>query len=113
MSQDSAFKPAGPTVLVVGTSSTSGANATQWSTGNQSQCWVQNGSTTTLYIAFGSSSVIAAQPTTSLPCVGLALPSSFGRCFTIGPSTSQCAWVAAATSAGSSALLFVTPGVGF
>ena len=112
MSMDSAFRPSGNTVLVVATSST-GTAATNWSTGNQHQCWISNGSTTMVYIAFGSSLVAAGQPTTAIPTLGLALPSSSSHAFTFGPNTASAGWVSVVTSAGSSALVFITPGIGF
>ena len=112
MSQDSAFRPSGNTVLVVATSST-GTAATNWSTGNMSGCYVSNGSTQPVYIAFGSSLVAAAQPTTSTPALGLAVPSSTAKCFTFGPNTANAGWISVVTSGGSSALVFVTPGIGF
>jgi len=112
MSLDSAFRPQGNTVLVVATSST-GAAPTNWSPGNVSGCYVSNGSTTMVYLAFGSSSVAASQPTTAAPGLGIALPSSTAKAFTFGPNTANAGWVSAVTSAGSSALVFVTPGHGF
>jgi hypothetical protein len=110
MSFDSAFRPSGNTVLVVATSST-GQPATQWTTGNMSQCWVSNQSTLAVWLAWGPSSVSAGIPTTAAPCLGLALPSTLSRCFTLGPNDSV-AWISAVTS-GSSAAIYVTPGVGF
>lgn len=110
MSQDSAFRPSGNTVLVVASSSTS-ALATQWNTGNMSQCWVSNQSTLAVWLAWGSSTINAAIPTTGTPCQGLALPSTLSRCFTIGPNNNA-AWISAVTSAGT-ANIYVTPGVGF
>ena len=112
MSLDSAFRPSGPTVLVVATSST-GTAPTQWATGNQMGCYIANGSTTMVYVAFGSSTVAAGQPTTAAPGLGLAMPSSTARAFTFGPNTANAGWVSIVTSAGSSALVFVTPGHGF
>lgn len=112
MSLDSAFRPAGNTVLVVATSST-GQLPTQWSAGNQAGCYIANGSTTMVYVAFGSSVVAASQPTTAAPCLGLAMPSSTARAFTFGPNTANSGWVSVVTSAGSSAFVFITPGFGF
>lgn len=74
--------------------------------------YVANGSTAAVYLAFGSSTVQAAQATTALPSVGLQLPSSASRCFSVGPNPSNAGWVSAVTSAGA-ALVFVTPGIGF
>lgn len=111
MSLDSAFLPLGNTVLVAASSSTAGT-PTQWNTGNNSGCWVANGSTIGVYLAFGTSLVQAAQPTTTLPCPGLALPSSSAKAFTVGPNVTNYGWISAVTSAGS-ALVYVTPGLGF
>jgi len=110
MSQDSAFRPSGNTVLVAATSSTASI-ATNWSTGNMSQCWVSNQSTLAVWLAWGSSTIQAGIPTTALPCQGLALPSTVSRCFTLGPNNNA-AWISAVTSAGS-ASIYVTPGIGF
>lgn len=110
MSFDSAFRPCGNTVLVVATSST-GQLATNWSTGNMSQCWVSNQSTLAVWLAWGSSTVAASIPTTGTPSLGLALPSTLSRCFTVGPNNNV-AWISAVTSGGS-ANIYVTPGIGF
>lgn len=112
MSFDSAFRPTGLTVLVVGTSSTAGTRvATQWSTGNMSGCWVVNNATVPVYLAWGSSTVQANIPTTGIPNTGLALLSTMGKAFQIGPNNNA-AWIDACTSAGS-ANIYVTPGIGF
>lgn len=110
MSFDNAFRPAGPTKLVIATSST-GATPTQWSTGGMPTCWCVNQSTVPVYLAWGSSTVTAGIPSTGTPIEGLVLPSTISRCFQIGPNNSA-AWISAVTSAGS-ANLFVTPGYGF
>jgi hypothetical protein len=110
MSLDSAFRPAGNTVLVIATTSTS-AQATQWSTGNMSGCWVSNQSTLAVWLAWGSSTINASIPTTAAPSQGLALPSTLSRCFTIGPNNNA-AWVSAVTT-GATANIYVTPGIGF
>ena len=110
MSQDSAFRPSGNTVLVVATSST-GQTPTLWSTGNMSGCWVSNQSTLAVWLAWGSSAIAAGIPTTAAPCAGLALPSTLSRCFTLGPNNAV-AWISAVTSGGS-ANIYVTPGYGF
>ena len=112
MSQDSAFRPAGPTVLVNASSSTAGT-ATQWSTGNMDQVYICNGSTRAIYLAFGSSTVQAAVPTSAVPSYGVAMPSSSSRCFTFGPSISNAGWISVVTSLDSSASVFITPGKGF
>lgn len=111
MSQDSAFRPSGPTVCVATTVSTATA-PTQWSTGGMATCYVSNPNSVPVYLNFGSSTIQAAIPTTATPFNGLCLPSSGYRCFTVGPSTSQSAWVTGVTSAGQ-ANVFVTPGIGF
>ena len=111
MSQDSAFRPQGNTVLVAATSST-GQAATNWAPGNQSQCYVANISAVPVYLAFGTSNVAVSLPTTGTPSLGLALPSSGYRCFTFGPNTANAGWISAMTTNGS-ASVFVTPGTGF
>lgn len=111
MSQDSAFRPCGPTVCVATTVS-SATLATQWTTGHMSQCYVSNPNAIPVYLNFGTSSIQGAIPTTAAPFNGLCLPSSGYKCFTVGPSTSQSAWVTGVTSAGQ-ANIFVTPGYGF
>jgi hypothetical protein len=110
MSQDSAFRPSGNTVLVVATSST-GQLPTQWNTGNMSACWVSNQSTLAVWLAWGSSTAAAVIPTTGTPSQGLALPSTLSRCFSLGPNNAL-AWISAVTTGGS-ANIYVTPGIGF
>jgi hypothetical protein len=112
MSFDSAFRPTGLTKLVIASSSTAGT-ATQWSTGGMPSCYVANGSTSTLYLAWGTSNVQAAQPTTGTPALGLALLSTASRCFQLGPNPDVQGWISAVTSGGSGANLFITPGIGF
>ena len=114
MSMDSAFRPAGNTVLVAATSST-GIAPTNWSTGNMPNAFVTNASSVSAWIAFGSSAAsgFASIPTTSTPSLGIQIPSSSYRCFTFGPNTANCGWISAVTSAGASASIFVTPGIGF
>ena len=110
MSQDSAFRPVGNTVLVAATSST-GQAATKWNTVGMSGCWVSNQSTLAVWLAWGSSSVAASIPTTLTPSLGLALPSTLSRCFSLGPNDNL-AWISAVTTGGS-ANIYVTPGIGF
>lgn len=107
-----AFQPQGNTVLVAATSSTSVA-PTQMSTAIPAGVLITNPSTVSVYIAFGSSSVAAGQPTTGTPCVGMCLPGSMQpRAFVIPPSTAN-NWISAVTSAGTAAPgIFVTPGFG-
>lgn len=101
-----AFLPMGNTVLIAATSSTA-STPTQVSTGHQQGMYVVNASTAGLpvYIAFGSSSVQAACPTTAVPCVGLCLQPGQGQPFVTPPA----GWLSAATSGGS-ASVFATPG---
>jgi hypothetical protein len=99
----------GPTVLVLASSSTA-STATQVSTGFlQAGVFVTNGSSVNIYVTFGTSTVQAAQPTTTLGCAGACFPPSAVRMLDIGPSPTG-SWCSAATSAGS-ATLYVTPAV--
>ena len=112
MSFDNAFRPApaaNGTILVVASSST-GVQATQWSTGNMPTCYCVNNGTVPVYLAWGSSTVLAQIPTTGAGG-GLALLSTLSRCFQIGPNNNA-AWVSAVTTAGS-ANVYITPGYGF
>lgn len=99
-----AFLPMGPTALIVATSSTA-SSPIQVSTGGQQGMLLTNMSTIPIYVAYGSSSVQAACPTTGVPCLGLCLPVSAAPLRLSTPA----GWLSAATSAGS-ASLFATPG---
>lgn len=103
-----AFYPKGNTVLTAASSSTSSTVATQITTANAPAAHLSNGSTIPIYVAFGSSSVQAACPTTAVPATGLALQAGAQLVVCIAASTAN-NWCQAATSAGA-ALLFVTPG---
>ena len=99
------------TKLVAASSSTSVA-ATQVCTGGEQGMYLSNPSTISLYVSIGSSSVSAAQPTTSAPVTGLCLPAGAVRTFGM-PGAPTLGWVSAVTSAGSAAPgLFATPGFG-
>lgn len=98
------------TKLVAASSSTSVA-ATQVCTGGEQAMLLVNPSTVSLYVAWGSSTVAAAQPTTGTPAAGLCLPAGVQRVVS-NPGTNF-GWLSAVTSAGSAAPgLFVTPGSG-
>lgn len=98
------------TKLVAASSSTSVA-ATQVCTGGEQGMFVSNPSTVAIYIAAGSSSVQAAQPTTGAPAAGLCLPPSAYRTFS--NQGGNYGWLSAVTSAGSAAPgVFATPGFG-
>lgn len=99
-----AFQPSGNTALIAASSSTA-STPTQVSTGSQAGMYVANPSTIPVYLAFGSSLVQAACPTTAVPCPGLCLAVGDARPFATPPA----GWLSAATSAGS-ALVFATPG---
>lgn len=104
-----AFFPQGLTVLVAASSST-GAAATRINTGNVAGAMLSNPCTVPLYVAIGSSSVAAAQPTTAVPIAGLCIPSGQTMMVGVAPSSSF-GWLSAVTSAGAAAPgLFVTPG---
>jgi hypothetical protein len=107
-----AFQPQGNTVLVAATSSTAVA-ATQITTSvGVAGCYVANPSSAlAIYIAFGTSAVAAACPTTAVPAVGMCIPFGTARTFTIAPSSAN-NWISAVTSGGSANGVFVTPGFG-
>ncbi len=105
---DNSFRPAGNTILIAVTSSTA-TTATACSTGNMVALYVSNPSTSQVFIAFGSSSVQAGNPTTA-GVVGMSWPSAFAQVVNVGPSPAQ-AWLSACTSAGS-ASIYVTAGTG-
>lgn len=98
------FQPNGNSALIAATSSTASV-ATQVCTGSQQGMYVANNSTVQAYLAFGSSSVQAACPTTAVPAPGLCLLAGASRAFATPPA----GWLSAATSAGS-ASIFATPG---
>jgi hypothetical protein len=103
-----AFQPQGNTALVAASSSTS-VQATQVCTGGQQGMYLSNPCTVPLYIAIGSSTVSAAQPTTAIPAAGLCIPNGMTRAFTVVGSSFG--WVSAVTSAGAAAPgLLATPG---
>jgi hypothetical protein len=99
-----AFQPSGNTALVAASSSTA-STPTQVSTGSQQGMYVSNASTVPVYVAAGSSTIQAAQPTTAVPCPGLCINPGEGLALATPPA----GWLSAATSAGS-ALVFATPG---
>ena len=108
MSAIGAFRPQGNSLLIL-TSSSTGAQAQQLSTGSATEVMLTNASTAAVvYVAFGSSSIAAVCPTTSAPGVGMALPFSFAKVFSYGPANN---WISAVTSAGS-ATLYAQPGSG-
>ena len=120
MSIDSAFRPSGNTVKLSVTSDSS-VSATQWTTGNMSQCFVANPSSCAVWLVFGSSVQAGGGtaggvvlPTTGTPAQGLVLPSSAARAFSMGPNATNCSWISAMTSgSAATATVYVTPGVGF
>lgn len=98
------------TKLVVASSST-GQAATQVCTGGEQGVFLSNPSTVSIYVAIGSSSVAAAQPTTGTPATGTCIPAGATRAFS-NPG-SNFGWLSAVTSAGTAAPgLFATPGFG-
>jgi hypothetical protein len=107
-----AFQPSGITKLVAASSSTSVA-ATQVCTGSEQGMFVSNPSTVTIYLAFGSSTISAAAPTTAVPASGLCLPAGTKHAFATPGSPAAVGWLSAVTSAGSAAPgIFATPGFG-
>jgi len=109
-----AFSPSGATVLVAASSSTSVA-ATQLSTTPGvvhavRVCYPSTGAAVPIYVAWGSSSVSAAVPTTATPAVGIPIVAGEEKVFLMGPSLTA-NWLSAVTSAGTAAPgLFATPG---
>lgn len=105
------FRASGNTVLVAASSST-GLAATQISTSSVGGVYLANPSTVAIYVAIGSSSVAAAQPTTGIPATGMCLPNGASRTVFAPPNPDRC-WISAVTSAGTAAPgLFATPGFG-
>lgn len=103
------FQIANNTKLVAASSST-GVAATQVCTGNEQGMFVSNPSTVAVYLAFGSSTVAAAMPTTAAPALGACLPPSAARSF---DTPGIYGWLSAVTSAGAAAPgIFATPGYG-
>lgn len=100
-----AFQISGLSVLIAASSST-GLAPTQVSTGNQGGMFVSNPSTVSVYVAYGSSTIAAAVPTTAAPARGDCIPA--GRC---RPYATPSIWLSAVTSAGA-ANVFATPGYG-
>ena len=104
-----AFQISGTTKLVAASSST-GLAATQVCTAQEQGVYLANPSTVAIYVALGSSSIAAAQPTTGTPIAGLCIPAGTARTIT---SPGANAWLSAVTSAGSASPgLFATPGFG-
>jgi hypothetical protein len=107
-----AFQPSGLTKLVAASSSTSVA-ATQVCTGSEQGMYLTNPCTVPLYVAQGSSTVQAAQPTTGIPATGFCLPAGASRVISVPGSAPATGWLSAVTSAGTAAPgLFATPGLG-
>lgn len=103
---DGVFKACGNTVLIAGTSDASAAQ--QISTGSVSSvrfyvpagnAWVAMGGTT---------SVTAVVPTTAAPSNGVMLPTGIPTVLDVGNN----AYVSAVSSAGATALVYLTPGLG-
>jgi hypothetical protein len=104
-----AFRPVLNTSLILVSSST-GLAAQQVSSSYTPAVLLSNPSTVAVYIALGTSSIAAGQPTTAAPCPGMCLPAGRERVFSLGPGPSA-SWCSAVTSAGA-AILFSTPGSG-
>lgn len=105
-----AFQIQGATVLVAASSST-GLPPTQVSANFVTGALLVNPSTVPIYVAFGSSSIAASVPTTSLPGFGACIRAGADRAFNIGPSPINSQWCSAVTSAGAASPgLLVTPG---
>ena len=112
MASFESFQIQGPTVLVAASSSTA-STPTQVSTGSQQAAWLNNPTTTPIYVTVGISSapagvtLQAAVPTTNVPTVGMCITNVSPKVISVPPTC----WLSAATSAGA-ASLFVTPGFG-
>lgn len=100
------FRPMGNTSLIAGT--TTASAAIQPSTGNIGGCALTNLSTNDVWVAFGSSSVVAVLPTTATP--GNAFPVTGGLHNVIPVLAPPNFWISALTSAGT-AVLAITPGL--
>jgi len=102
------FKPSGTTKLINAT--TAGAVLTQVCTGGEEGVFISNPSTVPAYIAFGSSSIVAAVPTTGTPATGLCLLGQGERTFWM-PGGAAHGYLDAISTAGT-VPLFATPGIG-
>ena len=102
-----AFQPSNANTQLIAATSSTASVATQVCAGSQQGMAVANPSTLPVYLAFGSSSVQAAVPTTAVRAPGLCLPAGNHRAFATPPA----GWLSAVTSAGS-ANIFATPGFG-
>lgn len=104
------FRPQGNSILVL-TSSSTGQPAQQISTAGIVETYIANSSTVPIYVAFGSSLVAAAVPTTATPAAGMCFPSGSGGVLATGPNPTV-NWISAVTSAGSAPGVYATPGSG-
>jgi len=84
-----------------------GNAAVQVSTAGQQGLYVANPNAQAVFLAFGSSAVTAAAPTTAAPSTGLCLPAGRERTYSIPPGC----YMAAATTGGA-ATVYATPGYG-
>jgi hypothetical protein len=102
---DGAFKPGGNSILIAVTSDASVGR--QVSTGSipNARFLATSGSA---WVAMGSSSIAAVVPTTAVPANGVLIPSAIPFYLDIGPNV----YLSAVSSAGATATLYVTPGLG-
>lgn len=103
---DGVFKPCGNTKLISVTSDASAA--AQISTGAipHARFFAPSGSA---WVALGASSTVAAVvPTTATPNNGVLIPTGMPTFLDIGPNV----YLSAVSSAGATATLYITPGLG-
>ncbi len=101
-----AFQQRNPTKCIAATSA--GSAAVQVSTASEQGMFISNPTTSPVYwVDGGSSSILAAYPTTSQAASGACLPAGLAGAFVTDPH----GWLSVATSAGS-ANIFATPGFG-
>ena len=86
--------------------SSAGSAAVKVGSGSQVM-FISNPSAVPVYLADGSSSIVASAPTTSTPAPGLCLPPGLAGTFGTDPN----GWLSAATTSGT-ATIFATPGSG-
>lgn len=102
-----AFLPIGNTSLIKGTTTASAAQ--QPIVSGPSGCSVFSDSTSMMLIAFGVSTATATLPTTSTPAIGMPFQGNVLHKFQTPPGF----WVSViASTAGGTANVYVTPGIG-
>lgn len=100
-----AFQPQGNTALIAAT--TAASVGIQPSTGSIIGMRLAVVGSVPVFVAFGSSGVVAALPTTAVPGTGIPMQPNSVETFNFAPNT----WLSAITTSGT-AQLYATPGFG-